>query len=437
MALATLSLCEDIFPVLVVAPLRVANMVWASECGEWAQFRGLKVAQITGTARHREEALRSKADIYTINYENLVWLHTKVGDRWPFRTVIADESTRLKNHRVQFSRHHKTGSRYMMVRGARNAGALVRHAHETKFWFNLTGTPSANGLTDLWGQQWPVDFGEALGHSFSAFRDRWFRLRFGSSEAHQILEPMPHAMEDITKRLSKTTAVVDAYDYFDITKPMELDVKFTLPEKVKKQYDKLHKESILDLGQLTTVSAVNAGSTIMKCRQMASGCIRDDDGNWHTVHTEKLKVCDEVIESTGGENVVIAYWFQHDLKALQEHYKQAVALTAGPQQRKIVDDWNAGKIPILLIHAQSAGHGLSLQHGGRHLIIYTQDWNAEYYAQVIERLGPIRQAQSGYKRMVYIHRLIAKGTWEEAVAERQQGKLSLDAAIRKAVSMCK
>lgn len=436
MALSALSLCDDVFPALIVAPLRVANMVWGNECGEWEQFRHLRVSEITGPLAKRQAALSKKAEIYTINYENLAWLHETLDGAWPFRTVIADESTKLKNHRVHFSRHHKSGKLYQVVGSAsKNASALVRHAKDTEYWFNLTGTPSANGLTDLWGQQWPVDFGAALGNSFNAFKMRWFRYRFGSSPEHEILEPLDHAFSEITERLKESTVVVDAYDYFDVDKAIELDVKIQLPESVRRQYDKLHKDSILELKGQGTVSAVNMGSTVMKCRQIASGCIKDDDGNWHTLHTEKLKAVEEIRERIGGENIVIAYWFQHDLKALQEHFKEAVALPAGANQRQVVADWNAGKIPILLVHAQSAGHGLSLQHGGRHLIIYSQDWNAEYYAQVIDRLGPIRQAQSGYKRMVYIHRLIADKTWEALVAQRQQGKLTLDQAVRKAVSL--
>lgn len=438
MALSTLSLCEDVFPVLVVAPLRVANMVWGNECTEWKQFRHMRVSEITGSLAKRKAALYKDAEIYTINYENLAWLHEELEGAWPFRTVIADESTRLKNHRVHFSRHWKTDKLYQVVgTTSKNASALVRHAKDTEFWFNLTGTPSANGLTDLWGQQWPVDFGTALGNSFSAFKDRWFRYRFGSDTAHEILEPLDHAFDEITARLKKSTVVVDAYDYFDVDKPIELDVKIRLPEQVRKQYEELHNKSVLELQGQSTVSAVNMGSTVMKCRQIASGCIKDDNGNWHTLHKEKLKAVEEIRERIGNENIVIAYWFQHDLKALQEHFKEAVALPAGPTQRQVVADWNAGKIPILLVHAQSAGHGLSLQHGGRHLIIYTQDWNAEYYAQVIDRLGPIRQAQSGYRRMVYIHRLIADRTWESLVAQRQQGKLTLDQAVRKAVSLLK
>lgn len=436
MAISTMSLYEDVFPVLVVAPLRVANMVWGSECEQWDQFRHMKVAEITGPLAKRRAALKNRADIYTINYENLAWLHEELDGKWPFRMVVADESTKLKNHRVHFSRHHKTGKIYQVVDNhSKNAAALVRHAKETPFWYNLTGTPAANGLTDLWAQQWPIDFGRALGNSFTAFKQRWFRVRFGSDPRHNILEPLDHAQSEITERLRATTAVVDAYDYFDVKKAVELDVMVNLPANVRKQYDRIHNDSILELTKMDTVTAVNMGSAVMKCRQIASGCVKDDDGKWHTLHTEKLAAVDEIREKIGNENLVIAYWFQHDLQALQQHIPDAVALPSGANQRRIVDDWNSGKIPVLLVHAQSAGHGLSLQHGGRHLVIYTQDWNAEYYAQVIDRLGPIRQAQSGYDRLVYIHRIIAKNTWEELVAKRQQGKLTLDQAVKRAVGM--
>lgn len=436
MALASMSVADsDVFPALVVAPKRVANMVWADEIAQWRQLSGLEIVKVLGNEKERTAALKTRADIYIINYESLAWLHTVLDGRWPFKTVVADESTRLKNQRVHF-RKYASGKIVQMVGrdGSKNAQALVRHAKQTKHWYNLTGTPAANGLTDLWGQQWPVDFGEALGSSFNSFKMRWFRNRFGSDSRYGIIEPLPHAFKEITSRLRSTSVVIDAYDYFDVKKPIELDIFVELPDKVKAMYKKVHKEAVLEMAS-GNVTAVNAGSALMKCRQIASGCIRDDDGIWHTLHKEKLQAVEELIEEINGENLVIAYWFQHDLKALQNKFPQAVLLESNSRQKKVVDDWNNGKIPILLIHAQSAGHGLSLQHGGRHLCVYTQDWNAEYYAQVIERLGPIRQAQSGYDRLVYVHRLIAKNTCEEVIAEKQKDKLTMDEAIRRAVAM--
>ena len=435
MALSCLSAADgDVFPALVVAPKRVANMVWDDEVSRWDQLNGIKVSKILGNADERKRALETKADVYTINYENLCWLHTVLQGAWPFKTVIADESTRLKNHRVHL--REVKGKVVQVVGGnAMNAAALVRHAKDSVRWYNLTGTPAANNIADLWGQQWPVDFGRALGVSFSKFQDRWFRARGYSDPKFGKMEPIDTAFEEITNRIRPTSVVIDAYDYFGVNKPIELDMFIELPEKVRAQYRKLHKDAVLELASGDQITAVSAGSSIMKCRQIASGCIKDDNEVWHTLHSEKLTAVDEILESINGENLAIAYWFKHDLMALKKKYPKAEVLEAGKNQKDVLDRWNAGKTKILLLHAQSAGHGLSLQHGGRHLCIYTQDWNAEYYAQVIERLGPIRQAQSGYDRVVYIHKIIAKNTWEEAIAARQKDKLSMDEMVRKAISM--
>lgn len=437
MSLACLAAADgDVFPALVVAPKRVANMVWDDEVSRWSQFKGISVSKILGSQADRKRAVNRRADIYTINYENLAWLHKELGRAWPFKTVIADESTRLKNHRVYMRQDSRTGKLVQVVSGnAQNAAALVRHAKDTGRWYNLTGTPAANSLLDLWGQQWPVDFGRALGTSFTKFESKWFRPRPGSNSRFGVMEPLENAFNEITERLKPTSAVIDAYDYFNVDRPVELDVFVDLPDEVRAQYRKMHKDAVLELANADQVTAVSAGSVLMKCRQIASGCIRNDDGRWHTLHSEKLAAVDEILERINGENLVIAYWFQHDLMALKAKYPDAEVLTAGQNQKDIIDRWNSGKIRILLVHAQSAGHGLSLQHGGRHLCVYTQDWNAEYYAQVIERLGPIRQAQSGYDRLVYIHRLIAKNTWEEAIAAKQKDKLTMDEMIRRAIAM--
>ena len=422
---------ENVFPCLIVAPLRVANVVWESEIAEWEQFKHLRISKIIGSESKRKAALKAEADIYVINFENLSWLHETIGDDWFFRTVIVDESTRIKNHKVSV-RRTRTGKAALFVAGAKNAANLVRHAADVERWFNLTGTPTPNGIQDMWGQQFPIDFGKTLGSSFNSFKERWFRLAWGSSPEFGKIEALPHAFGEITGLVSKNSVVVDAYNYFDITKPMEIDVKIELPEKVRKLYRQMHRDSIAEIKD-NPVTAVNAGSVMMKCRQIASGCLRDDDGTWHRVHEEKLDALAEIRENVG-EPLLVAYYFKEDLEAILGRFKDAVALPIGAKQKDVQDDWNRGEIPMLCVSPQSAGHGLSLQHGGNHLVFFTLDWNAEYYDQVIERIGPTRQAQSGYERMVYVHRIIAKDTWEEVVADRLYRKITVSEAIKEAIS---
>lgn len=423
---------DEVFPVLVVAPLRVANLVWSYEASEWKQLSHLRISKIIGTKEARSKALNAGADIYVINYENLKWLHGELNGTWPFKTVVCDESTKIKNHSVHY---RMIGGKLRLVakRDGSNATCLVRNLEKTKRWYNLTGTPAPNGIADLWGQQLPVDYGDSLGKSRTAFLDSWFRtsLYGGFSKP----EPREGAFASITELMKPHSVVVDAYDYFDIKKPIERNLYVELPDKPRKLYKTMHNLSVIEMQESeAVVTAVNAGSAVMKCRQIASGGVKDDDGNWNFIHDEKLHAVQELIDEIQSP-LVVAYWFQHDLEQLKKRFKDAVVLEAGKKQAEIISQWNKGKIPLLLIHAQSAGHGLSLQHGGNHLCVYTQDWNAEYYAQVIERIGPTRQAQSGYDRPVYVHRIVAKNTWEEVVLDRVQNKITLDQAIRKAVNM--
>lgn len=423
----------DVFPVLVVAPKRVANQVWPAEVSQWANFRHLKVERVLGTPKQREEALNRKAHIYTINPANLSWLDKMVGKDWPFPTVIVDESTVIKGHRCSIQKS-KLGKTFIRVDGAKRARDLVKHAAHINRWYNLTGTPDPNGVQDLWGQMFPIDMGRRLGISFSAFTQRWFRPVFGSAPEQQRVEVLPGAAEEITQRMRDRCVVVDAYDYFDISKPVEIEVEVELPPKAAELYRKIHRDSVAEIEDME-VTAVNQGSLVMKCRQIASGHLRDDEGAWHNIHDAKVEALGELVETLNGIPLLVAYWFNKDAEAILDKFPKAVVLPGDDTQQQVQDEWNAGKIEMLLVHPQSAGHGLSLQHGSNHLCLYTQDWNSEYYAQVIERLGPTRQAQSGYKRAVYVHKIIAKNTWEELVAKRVAKKITDAEAVKLALTM--
>lgn len=391
-ALDSLSLTGDrTFPALVIGPLRVANSVWSREVDKWAQLNGLRVAKVLGTPAERVAAIKSHADIYTIHYGLLEWLIQTLDGAWPFATVIGDESTRLKSQRCSYRKHAKTGKVSFYAGGAVNAAALARHAHRAERWINLTGTPAPNGLKDLWGQHWFVDFGASLGNSYDAFTRRWFFQRRGTSAEQAIFEPLPHAHDEITRRIAPTTISVNAYDWFDVDKPREVDMEVELPEPLMKQYRKLHNEAVLRLSEETTITAVNAGAITNKCLQFASGHVFDKDGNAHFIHHEKLDALESLVENLNGAPLLVAYSFKPDRDAILKRFKFAELLPSGAKQQDTEDRWNAGKIPMLVVHPASCGHGLSLQDGGCDIALYGPGWDAELYAQIIERIGPVRR----------------------------------------------
>lgn len=335
LALDYLSAVDDnIFPVLVIAPLRVALSTWPDEVAKWENFSHLKVVPITGTLAQRERALRLKADIYTTNYENLLWLAQQGLDHWPFRTVVADEFTRLKSFRLRG--------------GSKRAGALREYAHrDIQRFIGLTGTPSPNGLTDLWGQTWFLDRGARLGRSFSAFEDRWFTTGWDGYS----LEPKGHAQKEIEDLLSDICLTVKG---LPVNEPIHNVIEVDMPPSARKLYDQMEDEMFVALGE-EGVEAVNAATKTGKLLQMANGAVYLDEeaakvgsaARWQEIHRKKLEALTSVIEEAAGTPVLVAYHFKHDLTRLMKLFPEGRALDANPQTIK---DWNAGKIPILFAH---------------------------------------------------------------------------------------
>jgi SNF2 family DNA or RNA helicase len=409
-ALDWMSNFEDMFPALVIAPRRVAGYVWTDEARLWTPH--LRVSTIVGTPEQRVAAMKASAEIYTVNYENIPWLRETLGNRWPFKTVICDEASKLRSFRLQ--------------QGGVRAQALKATQHLPKFWWNLAGSPSANGLHHLWGQYWFLDRGERLGQSYSAFEDRWFKTPkngFG-------LEPFPHTHDEIVSRIKDITFAFDPRKYFDIRDPIEHEVKFSLPAKAQAAYDDMEKLLYVELSKGKKVEVFSAGGKTMKCLQIASGVLYDgesaEERSWVPLHDEKLEALESIVEETEGEPLLVAYHFKSDAVRIKERFKQARVLD---DKKQTEDDWNAGKIPMLLVQPASAGHGLNLQHGGRTIVFYTPWWDLELHEQVIERLGPTRQFQSGYERDVHIYYLLANRTVDGTVRKRLQTKESMQALL--------
>jgi len=397
-ALDTLQMVED-GPVLVIAPLRVANDTWPNEVLKWEHLRDVNVSVITGTEKERLAAIKTPAQVYVTNYEQIVWLVEYWGDRWPYATVVLDESTKVKNFRLR--------------QGGKRAQALGKIAHtKIKRLIELTGTPASNGLKDLWGQSWFLDAGTRLGRTYSAFSQRWFREGFDGFS----LVPVPAAQTEIQDRLRDVCLTIEAKDWFDLHEPIVTDVMVDLPPKARKHYRDMEDEMYTELEGIE-VEAFNAAAKTIKCLQLAAGAAYTDDTrkNWTETHKVKLEALESIIEEAAGMPVLVAYNFKSDLARLLKAFPQGRHLDKNPGTIK---DWNAGKIPVMFAHPASAGHGLNLQDGGNILVFFSPNWNLEEHLQIIERIGPTRQMQAGYDRPVFIYRIIARDTVDELVLDR-------------------
>ena len=403
-------------PVLVLAPLRVARSTWPDEVRKWDHLQHLKVQPVVGNPAQRRAALTRHAHVYTMNYENLPWLAEHFGDSWPFATVVADESTKLKSFRLR--------------QGGQRAQALgkVAHTHVRRF-VELTGTPASNGVIDLWGQAWFLDKGKRLGKSFSAFADRWFR-QIPTGAGFMQLQILPHSQREIEAALQDICVAIRPEDHFDLQKPIVTRVPVDLPDAAREAYKEMHKEMVAEVNG-HAFEAFSAAAKSMKLLQLANGAVYvDDKGNWTEAHSEKISALESIIEEAAGAPVLVAYHFKSDLARLQKAFPKARVLDKNP---KTITDWNAGKIPILLAHPASAGHGLNLQDGGNILVFFSLNWNLEEHEQIIERIGPVRQAQAGHKRPVFIYHIVAADTIDDVVLERLQSKRSIQDVLLEAM----
>ena len=410
---------SNFFPWLVLAPPRVARGVWPRETQEWDHLEGLTVSSIAvedTTPAKRQAALRKKADIYTCNYEQLPWLYEQLKHNWPFRGVVSDESTRLKGFRLR--------------KGTKRAAVLGKVAHKAGRWINLTGTPSPNGLIDLWGQTWFLDRGQRLGRTYTAFLERWFK----QCPYTRAITALPHAQWEIPALVSDICMSVDLNDYFDIQQPLVTPVKVDLPAKVMRQYLAMEEDLFTVLKSGTEVEAFNGAAKSAKCLQMASGAVyTDDQRNWEQVHDAKLDGLASVIEECAGNPLLVSYWWRHDHTRIMQKFPFAREIKTQQDE----DDWNAGKILVGLVHPARIGHGANLQHGGHRIAYFSDWWDLELRQQIMERIGPVRQIQAGYDRVVLEYPIIARGTLDELVVVRHSQKRSVQDLLMEAAKSCK
>lgn len=378
--------------VLVIAPLRVANSVWAQESAKWEHLRHLTVTVVTGSEKQRMAALHQDVDVYVINRENVVWLveHTR---RWRWDCVVVDESSSFKDP------------------SSKRFKSLKKALPDTTHMILLTGTPTPNSLLDLWAQVFLIDFGQALGRSISAYKTRFFTPDYMGYK----FTLQPGAQEKIQDLVAQRVLSMSAADYIELPDRIDLMHPVALPDKTLRLYQRFERELFAELDSGVELEAMSAAVLAGKLLQWCNGAVYVDDiGGWQLVHDEKMDALAEIVEANEGENLLVAYNFKSDLARLRERFPDAVVLDADPQT---IERWNRGEIRMLLAHPQSAGHGLNLQHGGAVIVWFGLVWSLEYYQQFNARLH--RQGQG---RPVRIMHLVAQGCLDERVMRVLAGK---------------
>lgn len=390
--------------VLVIAPLRVANSVWAQEARLWRHLEHLRVSVCTGPERARIATLSLDADVYVINRENVPWLIKHCGKRWPFDTIIIDESSSFKSPSSQRFK------------------ALRKVLPETERMVLLTGTPSPNGLLDLWPQMYLVDFGERLGRTMSAYKQRFFEADYFGRK----FEPRKGSDEKIHALLADKVLSMSAEDYLDL--PLRLDsiVGVDMPPKVLGQYRDFERTMLTEVGDGEEVEALSAATLANKMMQWANGAIyTDETGRWAETHCAKLDALAEIVDDNPGENMLVAYTYKSDLERLNARFPDAVVLD---KQQETIDAWNRGEISMLLAHPASAGHGLNLQKGGALCVWFGLNWSLELYQQFNARLH--RQGQTRPVRIVHI---LANDTIDQRVMTVLRDKDAVQANLLNAL----
>lgn len=410
----------DESPTLILGPRKVAREVWPAELRKWDNIHG-SIIPIRGTSAQRARALkRPEADFYTLNYEQLPWLVKHLGPNWPFRSIISDESTRLKSFRLK--------------QGGQRAQELGSTAWlpDVRRFIELTGTPAPNGLKDLWGQMWFLDRGERLGTTHDGFMKRWFRPAHGGYG----VEPFDHTQAQIQERIADLCITINPRDYISIADPIEHIVEVELPPAARAQYKEMEKRMYLEIEHALgthEIEAVHAAARTNKCLQIASGFVYHEGGDGFTeLHDAKLEALESIVEEANGMPILISYMFKHELVMMRRVFPQLKHI----DQVDTSDDgeWNQGRIPLMAAHPASAGHGLNLQLGSNILVDFSSGWNLEYDDQIIERIGPMRQMQSGLNRAVYRYRIMATNTVDELVAERRETKASVQQILLDAMN---
>lgn len=390
--------------VLVIAPLRVARDTWPAEIEKWDHLYGLKYAVAVGSERERKVALKQKAQVHLINRENIEWLVTKSGLPFDYDMVVVDELSSFKSHQ------------------AKRFKSLLKVRPSVNRMVGLTGTPSSNGLMDLWAEFRLLDMGQRLGRFIGNFRNSFFVPDKRNQQVIFSYKPKPGAEEAIYRLISDITISMKGSDYLKLPKQVMNEVLVKLSSSEEKHYQTMKEEMVLSLKD-KEIDAANAAALSGKLLQMASGAVYDEGGGVACIHERKLDALEDILEAANGKPVLIAYWFKHDLERILERFPAERLDSADSIKR-----WNNGEIPIAVIHPASAGHGLNLQAGGSTLVWFSLTWSLELYQQTNARLW-----RQGQKETVVIHHIITKGTIDEQVMKALKQKEKIQTAVIDAV----
>ena len=384
--------CFEINKVLVIAPIRVARSTWPDEIEKWDETSNLRVSVAVGTPKKRLHAFEEEADIYVINRENVVWMVENI--KFDFDMVVIDELSSFKNNQAKrFKALRKVISRCDRVVG-------------------LTGTPAPNGLMDLWPQIYLLDQGRRLGKTITSYRRKYFRP--GRSNGYVVYDyvPLPDAEKEIYEKIGDICISMSKEDYLNMPDRIYQMIVVELDKKAFGYYKRLEKEAIIELSDNDVILANSAASASNKLQQIADGAVYTEKKDYVEIHDSKLEALEDLIEAANGQPVIVFYQFKHDKERIENRFE-----TRSIENEKDVKDWNEGKIPILLAHPASIGHGLNLQHGGHIIIWFGLTWSLELYQQANDRL--YRQGQA---KTVMVYHIVAKGTIDTGMIKALNSK---------------
>ncbi|WP_270315140.1 DEAD/DEAH box helicase [Streptococcus infantarius] len=390
----------EVTKVLVIAPLRVANTVWSDEIEQWAELRHLRYSKIVGTPKQRKVALQKDADVYIVNRENLPWLVEQCSPYFKWDMVVIDELSSFKSWQSKRFKAFMAMRPYM------------------KRIVGLTGTPSSNGLMDLFAEFKVIDGGERLGRFIGEFRSRYFEE--GRRNGNIVYEyiPMDYAECQIQDKISDITISMKALDYLDMPELISTKKQVRMSEKEKEKYSQFKKEYVLSELDGLEVTAANAASLTNKLVQLSNGAVYSDDHTVVALHEQKLDALEDILESANGEPVLVAYWFKHDLARIMGRLEKLKVKSRVMKTEEDIREWNKGNVPVGLLHPAGAGHGLNLQKGGHHLVWFGLTWSLELYQQTNARLW--RQGQEA--ETVVIQHIVTEGTIDEEILKALENK---------------
>lgn len=395
----------DIGKILVIAPKRVAESTWPKELAKWEHLTGLSYSLVMGSKKQREDALSRKTSVYIINRENVAWL--VANHRWDFDTVVIDELSSFKSNQAE---------RFKALKKVR---PMVQRV------IGLTGTPAPNSLLDLWPQMFLLDLGQRLGRFIGAYRERFFLPDKRSREIIYSYKPRDGAEEKIYELLSDICISMKAVDFLNMPEKISNCIEVALDQKEQKIYDEFQKEMCVALDNEEELDAMNAAGLSNKLLQMANGAVYGENKKVIHIHDRKLDALEDLIEAANGKPILVAYWYKHDLARIRERFAVRTIDT-----EKDIDDWNAGKIPVALIHPAAAGHGLNLQEGGSTIVWFGLTWSLELYQQLNARLW-----RQGQKNKVIIQHIVTCGTHDEDVMKALEAKDTRQSALIEAVKV--